>query len=116
MCDWQTLRKLMSYFGPLERFNILELASSVDHGYKSMDEFDSEGKEKGDADHESLKYPSPHDAPRCSSMDAKCWEVKWAHRDDCVSALMVILLFELLHSMNDVPLNFRLLSVSLTLQ
>lgn len=22
-------------------------------------------------------------------MDVGCWEVKWDHRDDCVSALMV---------------------------
>lgn len=53
-------------------------------------------------DQESAHYARPHDAPRCPSMDSKCWEVKWQHRDDCVSALMVTLLFELFHSINDV--------------
>ena len=34
-------------------------------------------------------YPAPHNAPRSPCMDNKCWEIKWDHRDDCVSALMV---------------------------
>lgn len=33
--------------------------------------------------------PFPHNGPRSSCMDTGCWEVKWRHRDDCVSALMV---------------------------
>ncbi|TFK56697.1 hypothetical protein OE88DRAFT_1730160 [Heliocybe sulcata] len=35
-------------------------------------------------------YPYPHDAPRASSMDTGCWQVKWGHRDDCVNALMTL--------------------------
>lgn len=34
-------------------------------------------------------YPAPHNAPRSPRMDNGCWEIKWDHRDDCVSALMV---------------------------
>ena len=34
-------------------------------------------------------FPTPHDGPRSPDMDPGCWTVKWAHRDDCVSALVV---------------------------
>lgn len=34
-------------------------------------------------------YPEPHRSPRLASMEDLCWEIKWEHRDDCVSALMV---------------------------
>jgi hypothetical protein len=34
-------------------------------------------------------YPPPHDAPRTATMDDACWEIKWGHRDDAVSALIV---------------------------
>ena len=34
-------------------------------------------------------FPAPHCARRLPIMEKQCWEVKWEHRDDCVSALMV---------------------------
>lgn len=34
-------------------------------------------------------YPLPHNSPRSDCMDTACWEIKWEHRDDCVTALMV---------------------------
>ncbi|KAF5388553.1 hypothetical protein D9757_004610 [Collybiopsis confluens] len=37
----------------------------------------------------SSSFPSPHDGPRNSHMHQGCFNVKWAHRDDCLSALMV---------------------------
>jgi len=37
----------------------------------------------------SASFPVPHDGPRSPVMEFGCWKVKWAHRDDCVSALMV---------------------------
>lgn len=104
----------MSYFGPLENFNVLETPISADCGRSSINELDSEGEGESSADQEPPQYPSPHDAPRSPSMDSLCWEVKWEHRDDCVSALMVTLSFELFYLMNDIYLNFRLLNVSLT--
>ena len=41
---------------------------------------------------ETQTYPPPHDTSRADGMDTNVYEVKWSHRDDCVSALMVILL------------------------
>ncbi len=38
-------------------------------------------------------YCYPHNARRNPNMDARCFEVKWAHRDDCVNALMVGITF-----------------------
>lgn len=38
---------------------------------------------------EKRPYPFPHDGPRSAAMEDGCWEVKWGHRDDAVSALMV---------------------------
>ena len=38
---------------------------------------------------ENNTYPPPHDAPRTPEMDQRCWEIKWSHRDDAVSALNV---------------------------
>ncbi|KAL4241776.1 hypothetical protein ABKN59_000684 [Abortiporus biennis] len=32
----------------------------------------------------------PHDSPRHARMDTAVWEVKWKHREDCVSALMTL--------------------------
>lgn len=40
-------------------------------------------------------YPEPHRAPRSRSMETACWEIKWEHRDDCVSALMVNIVLSL---------------------
>jgi len=41
------------------------------------------------SDTNSTQYPVPHNGPRAATMDTRCWEIKWEHRDDCVSALMV---------------------------
>ena len=38
---------------------------------------------------ENNPYPPPHNAPRTPEMDRRCWEIKWSHRDDAVSALNV---------------------------
>lgn len=38
---------------------------------------------------EKKPYPFPHDVPRSAAMEDGCWEIKWGHRDDAVSALMV---------------------------
>ncbi|KAF8913080.1 hypothetical protein CPB84DRAFT_1760296 [Gymnopilus junonius] len=77
--DEETLHKLMSYFGPLEKFGSVECPKINDANT-------------------SLPIPSkaadifsePHRAPRSPSMDPSCWEIKWEHRDDCVSALMTL--------------------------
>ena len=39
--------------------------------------------------HENNPYLPPHNAPRTPEMDRRCWEIKWSHRDDAVSALNV---------------------------
>ncbi|KAF8559994.1 hypothetical protein OG21DRAFT_1502343 [Imleria badia] len=38
----------------------------------------------------SASFPVPHEGPRSPVMDPGCWKVKWAHRDDCVSALVTL--------------------------
>lgn len=42
-----------------------------------------------EGDQVSANFPPPHNAPRSPGQDPGCWKVKWAHRDDCVSALLV---------------------------
>ncbi|PBL00508.1 hypothetical protein ARMGADRAFT_382575 [Armillaria gallica] len=73
-CDAETIERICFHFGPLEQFQ----------PYKAEDATDSED--------DSLRkpFPYPHDGPRSPSMDTRCFEVKWAHRDDCVSALMTL--------------------------
>lgn len=73
-CDAETIKTICFHFGPLEQFQ----------PYKAEDATDSE--------YDSLRkhYPYPHDGPRSASMDTRCFEVKWAHRDDCISALMTL--------------------------
>ncbi|KAJ7161358.1 hypothetical protein C8R43DRAFT_331590 [Mycena crocata] len=68
--DEGTIRMLCAHFGPLEFF----------------------GPFKGSitATENDVSYPPPHDGPRLAEMDRRCFEVKWAHRDDCVSALMTL--------------------------
>ncbi|KAJ7675396.1 hypothetical protein B0H17DRAFT_135636 [Mycena rosella] len=71
--DEGTIRMLSAHFGPLEFFGLFKGSNAAN-------------------DTESTKpvYPPPHDGPRLSEMNAGCFEVKWAHRDDCVSALMTL--------------------------
>ncbi|GBE77675.1 predicted protein [Sparassis crispa] len=64
--DAETLRTLAQAFGTVGQF----------HPY--------------DSDAEDKRYPHPHDGPRSPDMDPNVWEVKWDHRDDCVSALMTL--------------------------
>ncbi|PBK76730.1 hypothetical protein ARMSODRAFT_1011957 [Armillaria solidipes] len=70
----ETIKRICFHFGPLEQFR----------PYKAEDATDSED--------DSLRkpFPYPHDGPRSPLMDTRCFEVKWAHRDDCVSALMTL--------------------------
>ncbi|KAJ8597592.1 hypothetical protein M405DRAFT_389081 [Rhizopogon salebrosus TDB-379] len=63
----ETLRKISTVFGGIEHF--------VPHEFESGDQ---------------QEYPPPHDAPRSTEMDTGCWEIKWRHRDDCVSALITL--------------------------
>ncbi|TFK36928.1 hypothetical protein BDQ12DRAFT_686103 [Crucibulum laeve] len=68
--DAESIQKIAGQFGPLER---LEMFQSNDTNLSC-----------------GQKYPEPHDAQRSKNMDTGCWEVKWAHRDDCVDALMTL--------------------------
>lgn len=72
-----TIRKLATFFGPLEDFG---LYPGVSHADNKAHEDDVTWK----------SYPVPHNAPRSAVMDKSCWEIKWEHRDDCVSALMTL--------------------------
>lgn len=65
----QTLKTIVEAFGPLESFKpyIAEDDNQCDIG----------------------NYPSGHNSPRSEVMDSRVWEVKWEHRDDCISALSV---------------------------
>ncbi|KAJ7897079.1 hypothetical protein B0H14DRAFT_390593 [Mycena olivaceomarginata] len=75
--DEKSIRMLCAHFGPLESFGSFK-ASEVSND------------EEANTSAEHLRYPFPHDGPRLSQMDAGCWEVKWNHRDDSVSALMTL--------------------------
>ncbi|KDR85423.1 hypothetical protein GALMADRAFT_234290 [Galerina marginata CBS 339.88] len=76
--DEQTLQRVASYFGSLEKF--AQLNPTVDDISQ-----DNQGPTSA-----LNPYPEVHRAPRSLSMDTACWEVKWEHRDDCVSALMTL--------------------------
>ncbi|KAF8215991.1 hypothetical protein K438DRAFT_1954676 [Mycena galopus ATCC 62051] len=54
--------------------------------FGSLESFDEETN--GPAKH--TRYPLPHNGPRLAEMDTGCWEVKWNHRDDAVSALITL--------------------------
>lgn len=69
----ETIRTMASYFGQLESFG----------PYKGSERGVSESSEQ-------QSYPAPHDAERAANMDTGCYEIKWAHRDDCVTALMTL--------------------------
>ncbi|XP_006454050.1 hypothetical protein AGABI2DRAFT_113810 [Agaricus bisporus var. bisporus H97] len=75
--DSETIVKLARYFGPLEQVSTLtgspELVRVPDDGIINPE-----------------CYPLPHNSPRSDCMDTACWEIKWEHRDDCVTALMVL--------------------------
>ncbi|KAJ7631151.1 hypothetical protein FB45DRAFT_917647 [Roridomyces roridus] len=71
--DEDSLRKVCAYFGPLESFALFKPSDA------------GRPQEEG-----AQPYPYPHNAPRLVDMEQGCFEVKWAHRDDCVSALMTL--------------------------
>ncbi|KAF9481660.1 hypothetical protein BDN70DRAFT_511102 [Pholiota conissans] len=76
-----SLRKLVSFFGGLEKFGRFSVSKS--------DEKTSDAGSNG-ADAAYSTYPQPHNGNRAPTMDQGCWEVKWEHRDACVSALMTL--------------------------
>ena len=59
-------------FGPLEYFKVYSTAGL------SANEFNS--------------LPSEHGSRRSKVMDTSVWEIKWGHRDDCVTAFNVSML------------------------
>ncbi|KAL1748988.1 hypothetical protein HDZ31DRAFT_79329 [Schizophyllum fasciatum] len=71
--DVETIRALATFFGQLESFG----------PYKVSEDAGSEPSE-------NQPYPAPHDAERLPNMNTGCYEIKWAHRDDCVTALMTL--------------------------
>ncbi|KAJ3750666.1 hypothetical protein DFH05DRAFT_106125 [Lentinula detonsa] len=73
LCDAATLKAICGFFGPLEYFQ-----SSTAQG--------SDGSNNEDPP----SFPAPHDAPRKPDMDQGCFEVKWTHRDNCMSALTTL--------------------------
>ena len=92
------LQTISSYFGRLESFLPLEplkkargLHANNCNSLMMTESCLDDGDQSSD-DENSVKehlYPAPHNAPRSPRMDKGCWEIKWDHRDDCVSALMV---------------------------
>ena len=93
------LQTIASYFGRLESFIPLEPLKKARGLYANgcisfnMTESYLDDRDQSSDDEDSLSehepYPAPHNAPRLPHMDNGCWEIKWDHRDDCVSALMV---------------------------
>ncbi|KAG9314018.1 hypothetical protein JVU11DRAFT_4796 [Chiua virens] len=70
--DAESLLRIASVFGTVEYFG--------PHVHR-------DGTENGQV---VAQFPDPHDGPRSSVMDPGYWKVKWAHRDDCVSALVAL--------------------------
>ncbi|KAJ3721639.1 hypothetical protein C8R42DRAFT_56235 [Lentinula raphanica] len=70
LCDAASLEEICGFFGPLEHFQSYEATGNT-----------------GAINEDPSSFPAPHDAPRKPYMDQGCFEVKWAHRDDCMSAL-----------------------------
>ncbi|TCD68103.1 hypothetical protein EIP91_011556 [Steccherinum ochraceum] len=72
--DVETLTALVSAFGPIEHFG----------------EFIFPNPDGQDDDISVQERIHPHDAPRSPNMATEIWEIKWKHREDCVSALMTL--------------------------
>lgn len=75
--DEESIVKLATFFGPLEQ------VSKFAGGPESMNS-------NPNYELTASRYPPPHNAGRSSGMDAGCWEIKWDHRDNCVTALMTL--------------------------
>ncbi|PPR00029.1 hypothetical protein CVT24_009038 [Panaeolus cyanescens] len=89
----EALEKMASYFGKLESF--LSLRDSNAGGNITIIFVVTAGAqslflEQVGPEHIQMNFPVPHNAPRSPNMDPLCWEIKWEHRDDCVSALMTL--------------------------
>ncbi|CAL1694040.1 unnamed protein product [Somion occarium] len=69
--DDETIRRMAEAFGPLEYFGLFTAST------------DGNGSTQ-----KARIYP--HNARRSPCMDESIWEVKWRHRDDCVSALTTL--------------------------
>ena len=93
------LQTIASYFGRLESFIPLEplkkarglhanIWISLTMTESCLDDGDQLSEDENSLVEHEL-YPVPHNASRSPLMDDGCWEIKWDHRDDCVSALMV---------------------------
>ena len=67
----QEIELIASVFGPLE--------SVSERAYPDPDEMQTN----------SFDIDFIHSGLRCEGMDKHIWEIKWRHRDDCVTALMV---------------------------
>ncbi|KIY61300.1 hypothetical protein CYLTODRAFT_495322 [Cylindrobasidium torrendii FP15055 ss-10] len=68
--DAEALRLVCLHFGQLEKFGTVQPEQGID------------------PENDQNLYPSPHNGRKSDIMDNRCFEVKWAHRDDCVNALM----------------------------
>ncbi|KII94122.1 hypothetical protein PLICRDRAFT_122139 [Plicaturopsis crispa FD-325 SS-3] len=88
----ETIRKIAGMFGPIDEFHLYlaeQLSPSIpgeSTGKPDVTESMTPNLSKGFEG----SYPSPHDSERSAGMDPRCWEVKWDHRDDAVSALMTL--------------------------
>ncbi|KAJ7446435.1 hypothetical protein B0H11DRAFT_2336849 [Mycena galericulata] len=69
-----SIRMICAHFGPLEFFGLFKTSETANDLETNV----------------PVRYPPPHDNPRLPEMNPGCFEVKWAHRDDCVSALMTL--------------------------
>ena len=67
--ETQTMKAVAEAFGPLEYFKIVSSAAATG---KCSD-----------------TVPPGHRSRRTKVMDGAVWEVKWGHRDDCITAFNV---------------------------
>ncbi|KAF9015599.1 hypothetical protein BDQ17DRAFT_1418651 [Cyathus striatus] len=74
--DKKSLYEIATFFGRLEKFCPLDIPSCPE-----------ENTTERTGDRLWSRYPPPHNALRSPNMNKSCWEVKWEHRDDCLSAL-----------------------------
>ncbi|KAH8099297.1 hypothetical protein BXZ70DRAFT_291551 [Cristinia sonorae] len=75
--DADTIRLLAAAFGPVESFGKFITGNAGDQNIQN----------EGTSNRDNLH---PHDAPRSTGMADDIWEIKWKHREDCVTALMTL--------------------------
>ncbi|KAF8898973.1 hypothetical protein BD779DRAFT_50484 [Infundibulicybe gibba] len=71
--DAETVRRLAAHFGRLEKSSVYQPPGGLTSDSPSWQ-----------------ALTGAHDAPRSENMDGRCWEIKWEHRDDCMSALTTL--------------------------